>query len=114
VRVVGTFDCGLVAAETVGEETGNTPDGRYTDPSEIVNFSVGQALLQVLDNLPAIHERLQLRRGTQVLEETAAFVDCLEATDSGAQRVFGARLLAGCFVPIGLHDMYQCNNVLVH
>jgi hypothetical protein len=47
-----------------------------------MNFSVGQALLQVLDHLPAIHERLEFGRGTQILEETATLVDRLEATDS--------------------------------
>mgnify|MGYP001547517999 CR=1 FL=1 len=114
VRVVGTFDRGLVAAETVGEETGNAPDGRYTDPCEIVNFPVGQALLQVLDDLPAIHEGLELRRGTQILEETATFVDRLEAAHRRTERVFSTCLLAGCFVAIGLHDLCQCNNVLVH
>ena len=114
MRVVGTFDRGLVAAETVSEETGYTPDSRYTDPCEVVNFSVGQALLQVLDHLPAIHERLELGRCAQILEEAATLVDRLEAADSGAERVFGARLLAGCFVAIGLHNMYQCNNALGH
>ena len=113
VRVVGTFDRGLVAAETVGEETGNAPDGRYTDPGEIMNFSVGQALLQVLDHLPAIHERLEFGRGTQILEETATLVDRLEATDRIAERVFGACLLASCIVAVGLHNVYQCNNALV-
>ena len=114
VRVVGTFDRGLVAAETVGEETGNAPDGRYTDPCEVVNFSVGESLLQILDDLPAIHERLEFCRGAQILEESATLVDRLEATDSIAKRVFGARLLAFCFVAIGLHVLYQRINVLVH
>ena len=114
MRVVGSFDGGLVAAETVGEKTGNAPDRRYADPCEIVNFSVGQSLLQVLDDLPTVHERLELRRSAQVLEEAAAFVDRLEAADSRTERVFSTRLLAGRFVAVGLHSLYQCNSVLVH
>lgn len=114
VRMVGTFDRGLVAAETVREETGNAPDGRYADPGEVVNFSVGQALLQVFDDLPAIHEGLEFRGSAQILQESSTLVDGLEAADSSAERVFGACLLAFCFVTIGLHALYQRNNVLVH
>ena len=114
MRVVGTVDRGLVAAKTVGEETGNAPDRRDADPGEVLNFSVGQALLQVLDHLPAIHECLEFRGGTQVLEEPPTFIDGLEAADSSAECVFGTCLLAFCFVAVGLHYLYQCNNALVH
>ena len=113
MRVVGTFDRGLVSAETVGEKTGDAPDGRNADTREAVYFPVGQALLQEFDDLPTIHERLQLCRSAQILEEIAAFVDGLEAAESSAQSVLGTCLLTFCFVSVGLHSMYQCINALV-
>ena len=102
----GTVDCGLVAAESVCEKARNAPYGSDTDPGQVMNLTVGQPLLQVFNNLPAVYERLEFRGCTQVFEETPTFVDSLETAESCAQGIFGTRLLSLCFVSIGLHVVY--------
>ena len=70
-------------------------------------------MLQVLDDLPAIDERLKFRRRAQVLEEIAALLGALEADESLEQARLRRVLLALGFVSIGF-QVYQCINVLVH
>ena len=78
VRMEGAVDGSLVATESVCEKTGNAPYGGHADASEVVNLSVGQPLLQIFDDLPAIYERLQFCRRTEILEEVPAFIDGFE------------------------------------
>jgi len=64
VRVVfllgDTLDGELVASESVAEEAGNAADCRDTDTGQVMNLAVRQALFEVLNDLPAINERLEL------------------------------------------------------
>ena len=81
----------------------DAPDRRYADTGQVVNLAVGQVLLQQLDHLPAILERLQLRRGAEVLEEIAALVDRSQADDGFEKRVLGRFLAALTVVTVRLH-----------
>jgi hypothetical protein len=70
-----------VAAEAVAEEAGDAADRGHADAGQFVNAPVGQVLLQKLYHLPAVDQRLQLRRRAQVLEEIAALGTVLQRND---------------------------------
>ena len=104
MRVMGAADRSAVAAEAVGQESGNTTDGSNTDPRQVVDLPVGQTLFQIGNNLPTIDERLQFRGCAEVLEEIAALVDVCQADDRLKERVFGARLLTVGIVSVRFHN----------
>lgn len=107
--MVDTFDSGLVTAETVSQETGDAPDRGYADSCQFVDSSVGQVLLQTLDNLPAIDERLKFCRRTEILKEKPTFLNAIEAVDRCEQGAFSACLLASGFITVRFH---LCSTVL--
>jgi hypothetical protein len=109
VGVMGSFDSSLVAAETVREESRDASDRRHTDASEIVNLSIGQTLLEILDDLPSVDEGLEFCRRAQVFEEIPSLLDTLEAHDSLEESVFRPGLLALGLVAVWFHD---CISVL--
>jgi hypothetical protein len=63
---------GLITAVTRNEKASDAAYGRDRNTGEIVNFAIGQAILQILDHRPPIYERLELRRSAQIPEELLA------------------------------------------
>jgi hypothetical protein len=88
------FDCDLVATEAVGKEAGDAADRGDADPGQVMNTAIWQVLLQIADDLPAIYERLQFRRRTQVFQEIATFIGIAQCRNGFEQRILGAA--AGC------------------
>ena len=109
MRLVCTFDCGLVTAIAVCQKPRYAANGRYTHACQLVDLTVGQALLQVFNDLPTIDECLELGRSAKVLEEVAAFNGRLEADDCLEKGVLCLGLLALCVGSIRFHG---CINVL--
>ena len=72
------FQGGRIAAETVGKKAGDPANRGYAYAGQIVNAAVREVLLQELNDLPTVDERLQFRRGTKVLEEIPNLVDVLK------------------------------------
>ena len=97
------FYGGAVAAETIGQESCDAADGGDADAGQVVNLALGQVLLEVLDDLPAIDEGLEFRWRAEVLEEITTLGPGLQADYGREQRVFGALLLTFGFVAIGFH-----------
>ena len=97
--------CGFVAAEAVVQKSGNASDSGNTDSGQVMNLPVRQILLQKFDDLPAIYERLELRRRTQIPEKNAALVDGAERNDCFEQFVLAALSLAVGILSVGLHDV---------
>ena len=109
--LVGAFYGSLVTTKTVGEATGDPPDGGHTDTGEIVDLPIGEVLLQVFHNLPAIDERLKFGRCAQIFEEIAALLKAFEAVDGFEKSTFGVGLLAPGFIAVWFHE---CTSVLMH
>jgi len=107
--MVNAGNSGAVTAEAIGEKARNSTDSGHTDPGEVVDLAIGQALLQVFDNLPAVHEGLEFGWGAQVLKEISALIDAIKADDGIEQGALGAGLLAIGFVSIRFHS---CMSVL--
>ena len=101
--MASSVDGGAVATETVGQETGDSPNCGNADARQIVNLPVGQVLFEVLHHLPAINQRLQLSRGAQILKEIAALIGGPKADNGLEQGIFGNFLLTLGFVAVGLH-----------
>ena len=102
----GSIDGCLVTTGSIGEAARDTADGGYADTAEVMNFAIGEVFLQISDDLPPIHERLQLGGCAQIREEIATFSDTLQSHYCLEERVFGARLLAFGFVSVRFHHMY--------
>src|ERR1700761_2280124 len=94
-----------VAAVAVGQEACDTPDGRHTDTGELVNLTVGQATLQILDHAPSIRHGLYFGGRAQIPQECPALVSRLQGREHGVQVPFRQSLLARGDVPMGLHDV---------
>ena len=103
--IVSPFDGGLVAPESIRQEAGDATYGRDADPREIVNLAVGQALLQVFDDLPAVYERLEFRGRAQILEEIAALVARLQADDGLEKGILGTHSAPVAVVSVRLHNV---------
>jgi hypothetical protein len=82
---------------------GDAADRRDAHAGQSVDLAIRHALLQPLDDGPAVGHRLQFRRGAQVTEEGAAFVDVLERQHGREQAAFRERFLAGGDVAVLLH-----------
>ena len=109
--VMGPLYRGLVAAETVRQKSRDSSNGRHTDAREIVNFSIGQTLLKVFDDLPSVDESLEFCGRAQILEEISALLDRLEAHQGLEERVLRSGLLALGLVTVRFHE---CNSVLTY
>ena len=109
IVIAAAIQGGLVATEPIGQETGHAANGCHAHARQVVDATVGQALLQKFNHMPAIDEGLQFRGCAQVSKEIATFGDCLERNDGAKQRVFVTCLLALAVVAIGFHS---CINVL--
>ena len=109
MRGVNAVDGRAITAKSIGQATRHPPDCRYADASEVMNSAVWEPLFKVFNDLPAIHECLELCRGAQILEKITALSNAPEADDGFKQGVFCACLLSFGFVSIGLHG---CISVL--
>jgi hypothetical protein len=69
---------GSIATESVAQESRNTADSCDADTSQVMDASIGQALLEQLDDLPAVDQCLELGRRTQIPEKSTAFLDVPE------------------------------------
>jgi len=98
-----SVDCGSVATEAISEETRNPANGRHADASQVVNLAVGETLLEQLNDLPAINQRLQLGRSTQIAKKIAALGGCLEAYHRAKQGILGCSLLALRVLSVRFH-----------
>ena len=103
--LVGAFYGSLVTTKTVGEAAGDAPNRGHADTGEVVDLPVGELLLQVFNDLPAIDQSLKFGRRAQILEEIAAFLKALEAVDGLEKSAFGVGLLTSGFITVGLHDV---------
>ena len=90
-----TVHCSLVATEAVGKKTGDATNGGNADAGQVVNFPVGEAFFEVVDDLPAVNQRLQFRGRAQIFKKGTAFLGGIEAVDGLVKRRFVA-LLAAC------------------
>jgi hypothetical protein len=108
--VGGSAYCGLITARAIDQAASNPTDRRNANASKVVNFSIGQIFLEILNDLPAVNQRLELCRGAKIFKKTTYFLGishCGECPDEGR---FGTFLLTVCFVSIRLH---VCTNVIV-
>ena len=71
--VRGSVDGGLVAAGAVGQATSYATDGCYADAGQVMNFSIGEVLLKIFDDLPPVDQRLKFGGRTQIIKEVAHF-----------------------------------------
>jgi len=92
--VAGSFDGGAVAAEAIRQESCDASNGSNTDACEIVDLSIGQVLLQVFHNLPAIDQCLEFGGSAEVLEEIAALSGRPEADYGLEKGILGTLLLS--------------------
>ncbi len=53
-----------VSAEAVGQETRDPANCGYADTGHVMDAPIGEAPFEKLDNLPAVHQGLKLRRST--------------------------------------------------
>ena len=79
VRGVNTVESRAITAKSIGQATCHPPNCRYADASEIMNSAVWEPLFQVFNDLPAIHECLELRGSAEILEEITALLNAAEA-----------------------------------
>ena len=63
----------LIPTGAVRQATGHSANRCNADASDVVDFSVGQVFLQILDDLPTIDHRLEFCGGAQIIEEIAHF-----------------------------------------
>lgn len=103
--MVRVFERGFVAAETVSQEAGDTSDCGDADAGDVVYAPVGQFLLQKLDDLPPVDQRLQFGRGAKVLEEIADLVHLFERQDCAKERIFRAFAVGPGIVAVRLHGV---------
>lgn len=108
-----SVDGGFVAAGAVAQTAGDPSNGGDADAGEVMNFPVWEIFLQILNHLPAIDQRLQLGRCTQVFKKTADFSGIAQGDQGSKQGVFCSLLLSSGFVSIRFHELYQCINALV-
>ncbi len=111
------FDCSRVAAKSIAQETRYPTDRRDTNAGHVVDAAIGEILLQIANDLPAIDQRLQLRWRAQVLEKFTTFLNVLETVHRAKKGIFVAFLLADSVVAVGFHDLvliYVGTNVLTH
>ena len=92
-----------IAAEAIGQETGDSTDRGDTDAGQVVDLPVGQVLLEVFHDLPAIDQGLQLGGRAEILEEISTLGGRLEADYGVKQGIFSTLLLSLGFVTIGFH-----------
>jgi hypothetical protein len=92
--VADSFDGRAVAAEAIRQESCDATDGGNADACEIVNLPIGQILLQVFHNLPAIDQCLEFGGSAEVLEEIAALSGRPEADYGLEKGILGTLLLS--------------------
>ncbi len=98
------MDCGGVATETVGQESGHAAYGRHAYTRQVVDLPIRKALLQSLHGLPTIDESLQFRRCAQIFEEVSAFGNVFHADNGPEKRVFSPSAVLLRVMPIGFHE----------
>ena len=98
----GPVDGGAIAAEAFIEKPRDATDRRDADAREVVNTPIRQVFLQQFDDVPAIDQRLQFRRSTQILEKPPILVSASSAWARSA----------GVSSRLGFTGGYQCNSVL--
>ena len=106
----GSAYCGLITARAIDQAASNPTDRRNANASKVVNLSIGQVFLEILNDLPSVNQRLELCRGAKILKKTADFLavsHCGKRPDEG---LFCTLLLTVCFVSIRFHS---CTNVIV-
>jgi hypothetical protein len=106
-----THERDLVTTEAIGQEARDPPHGRDTDTGNVMDLAIGKTLLEEFDYVPTIDERLELRRGAQIAQEIAAFVNGIQTDNRLAQRFLGPGLLPFGLVSVGFHC---CTSVLMY
>lgn len=62
-----------VTAGPARKASGDPPDCRDADTGQVMDFPVREVFLQIFNDLPAINQRLQFGRSTQILEKASDF-----------------------------------------
>ena len=107
----GSAYCRLITARAIDQAASDPTDRRNADASKVVNLSIGQVFLEVLNDLPSIDESLELCRGAKILKKTADFLGISHCGEGPEERLFGTLLLAVCFVTVRFHS---CTTVIVY
>ena len=95
-RAARLFDKVIVAI-AASEKTRDAPDGSDAYSGQFVNLAVRFAFAQQFDYPPAVRERLQFGRRTQIAKKTPALIDGAERQHRPVQRFFTlACLCLGC------------------
>src|SRR5688572_538193 len=94
----------LITAVTGEQEARDAPDCSPGHAREVVDLAIGQAVLQVLDDGPAVDEGLELRRRAEVGEELLAFVLVAQAQDGAVKPLLRASRVPSRSTAIRLHQ----------
>src|SRR5262245_4569963 len=85
----------LVTAVARDQEPRDAADRRDGHARDLVNLAIGQAVLEVLHDRPAVDERLELGRRAQVAEELLAFRLVTQAQDRAVEPLLRASRVPG-------------------
>src|SRR5690349_14148587 len=93
----------LVTAVACDQEPRDAADRRHGYARDLVNLAIGQAVLEVLHDGPAVDERLELGRSAQITEELLAFRLVTQAQDRAVEPLLRASGVPRRPFAIGFH-----------